>query len=85
MTAEYGGRVIATARYCKHAADDRPEAWAVSGWADRLFTRRTARRRLLTVQSSSLLDCLMFELFDMRLDFYKILVEIDLAAPDTQD
>jgi hypothetical protein len=39
MTAEYGGRVIATARYSAHAAADGQGAWIVSGHPRRLFTR----------------------------------------------
>jgi hypothetical protein len=42
MTAEHGGRVIATARNCKDAADDGRGVWAVSGWPGRLFTRNQA-------------------------------------------
>jgi hypothetical protein len=39
MTAEFGGRVIATARYSPHAAADGQGAWIVSGLPRRLFTR----------------------------------------------
>ena len=42
MTAEYDGRVIATARYSVHAAADGQGAWIVSDWAGRLFTRNQA-------------------------------------------
>jgi hypothetical protein len=42
MTAEYNGRVIATARYCRDAVDDGRGAWAISGWPGRLFTRNQA-------------------------------------------
>ena len=42
MTAEFGGRVIATARYSSHAAADGQSAWVVSGWPGRLFTRNQA-------------------------------------------
>jgi hypothetical protein len=42
MTAEHGGRVIATARYSAHAAADGQGAWVVSGWPGRLFTRNQA-------------------------------------------
>jgi hypothetical protein len=42
MSAEYGGRVIATARSCGHAEDDGPGVWAVSGWPGRSFTRNQA-------------------------------------------
>ena len=39
MTAEFGGRVIATARYSSHAAADGQGAWVVSDHPGRLFTR----------------------------------------------
>ena len=42
MTAEYDGRVIATARYSAHAADDGQGAWVVSDYPSRLFTRNQA-------------------------------------------
>jgi hypothetical protein len=42
MTAEYDGRVIATARYYAHAAADGQGAWVVSGFPRRLFTRNQA-------------------------------------------
>jgi hypothetical protein len=42
MTAEYGGRVIATARLCRGAIDDGRGVWAVSGQPGRLFTRNQA-------------------------------------------
>ena len=42
MTAEHGGRVIATARHSEHAAADGPGAWIVSGHPSRLFTRNQA-------------------------------------------
>jgi hypothetical protein len=42
MTAEFGGRVIATARYGSHAAADGRGAWIVSGLPRRLFTRDQA-------------------------------------------
>ena len=42
MTAEYDGRVIATARYCQHAKDDGRGVWTVSGWPGRFFTRNQA-------------------------------------------
>jgi hypothetical protein len=42
MTAEHGGRVIATARYSAHAAADSQGAWIVSGLARRLFTPHQA-------------------------------------------
>jgi hypothetical protein len=41
-TAEFGGRVIATARYSSHAAADGQGAWVVSGLPHRLFTRNQA-------------------------------------------
>jgi hypothetical protein len=41
MTAEFGGRVIATARYSLHAADGQG-AWVVSDFPSRLFTRNQA-------------------------------------------
>jgi hypothetical protein len=42
MTAEYDGRVIATARCSPHAAADGQGAWVVSGLLHRLFTRNQA-------------------------------------------
>ena len=42
MTAEYDGRVVATARYCEHDVDDGPGVWAVSGQPGRLLTRNQA-------------------------------------------
>ena len=39
MTAEFGGRVIVTARCSSHAAADGQSAWIVSGLPRRLFTR----------------------------------------------
>ena len=42
MTAEFGGRVISTARYTAHAAADGQGAWIVSGLPRRLFTRNQA-------------------------------------------
>jgi hypothetical protein len=39
MTAKFGGRMIATARYSSHAAADGQGAWIVSGLPRRLFTR----------------------------------------------
>jgi hypothetical protein len=42
MTAEFGGRVVATARYNSHAAADGQGAWVVSGLPRRLFNRNQA-------------------------------------------
>jgi hypothetical protein len=42
MTAEFHGRVIATARYSSHAAADGRAAWTVSGLPRRLFNRNQA-------------------------------------------
>ena len=42
MTAEHGGRVIATAQYCQHAVDDGRSLWTVSGRPGRLFIRNQA-------------------------------------------
>ena len=42
MTAEYDGRVVATARFSPHAAADGQGAWIVSGLPRRLFTRDQA-------------------------------------------
>ena len=42
MTAEYGGRVIATARYTSDAEADGQDAWIVSGLPRRLFSRDQA-------------------------------------------
>ncbi len=42
MTAEYDGRMIATARYSTDAAADGQGAWIVSGLPRRLFTRNQA-------------------------------------------
>ena len=38
MTAEYDGRVVATARYSPEAAADGQGGWSVSGLPRRLFT-----------------------------------------------
>jgi hypothetical protein len=42
MTAEYGGRVIATARYSSDAAAEGQRAWIVSGLPRQLFSRDQA-------------------------------------------
>jgi hypothetical protein len=42
MTAEFRGRVIATARYSSQAAADGQGAWMVSGLPRRLFSRDQA-------------------------------------------
>ena len=42
MTAEYDGRVIATARYSSHAAADGQGARIVSGLPSRMFSRDQA-------------------------------------------
>jgi hypothetical protein len=42
MTAEYDGRVVATARYSSHAAADGQGAWIVSGLPRRSFNRNQA-------------------------------------------
>ena len=42
IIAEYGERVVATARYRAHAAADGQGAWVVSGIPRRLFTRNQA-------------------------------------------
>ena len=42
MSAEYDGRVIATARYSKHAAASGDGVWIVSDRPSRLFTRNQA-------------------------------------------
>ena len=42
MTAEYDGRVIATARYSSHTAADGQGAWIVSGLLHRMFSRNQA-------------------------------------------
>ena len=42
MTAEFGGHVIATARYSSHAAADGQGAWIVSGVPRRLLSRNQA-------------------------------------------
>ena len=42
MTAEYNGRVIATARYSPGATADGQGGWTVSGLPHRLFTRNQA-------------------------------------------
>jgi hypothetical protein len=42
MTAEFGGRVIATARSNSHAAADGQGAWIVTGLPRRFFTRNQA-------------------------------------------
>ena len=52
MTAEYDGRVIATARYSVHAAADGQGAWLVSDWAGRLFTRNQAIAAMVLANGS---------------------------------
>jgi hypothetical protein len=42
MTAEYGGRVVATARYSTDAAADGQGAWIVTGLPHCVFTRNQA-------------------------------------------
>ena len=42
MTAEYGGRVVATAQYNAEAAAEGRSAWVVSGLPRRLFSRDQA-------------------------------------------
>jgi len=42
MSAEYDGRVIATARHSSHAAADGQGAWIVTDWPSRLLTRNQA-------------------------------------------
>jgi hypothetical protein len=42
MSAEFYGRVVATARCRSHEAADGQEAWVVSGLPRRLFTRNQA-------------------------------------------
>jgi hypothetical protein len=42
MSAEYDGRVVATARCSSHEAADGQEAWVASGLPRRLFTRNQA-------------------------------------------
>ena len=42
MSAEYDGRVIATAQCSSHEAADGQGAWIVSGLPRRLFTRNQA-------------------------------------------
>jgi hypothetical protein len=42
MTAEFGGRVIATAQYSSQAAGDGEGGWTVSDLPRRLFTRDQA-------------------------------------------
>jgi len=42
MTAEFDGRVIATARYSTDAAADGQGVWIVSGLPRRLFTQNQA-------------------------------------------
>jgi hypothetical protein len=42
MTAEYGGRVIATVLFSPHAAADGQGRWIMSGLPRRLFTRNQA-------------------------------------------
>jgi hypothetical protein len=42
MTAEHGGRVIASAKYSSGAAADGQGAWIVSGLPRRLFSRDQA-------------------------------------------
>jgi hypothetical protein len=41
-TPEFGGRLIAIARYSSQAAADGQSAWTVSGLPRRLFTRNQA-------------------------------------------
>ena len=50
MTAEYDGRVIATARYSARAAADAQGAWFVSGLPRRLFTRNQAITAMLLAE-----------------------------------
>jgi hypothetical protein len=60
MTAEHGGRVIVTGRYCEHAPDDGRGVWDVYGLPGRLFIRNQAItamvlvERLARVEASSL-------------------------------
>ena len=42
MTAEFGGRVVASARYSPEAVADDQGAWTVPGLPHRLFTRDQA-------------------------------------------
>ena len=42
MTAKFGGRMIATARYSSHAAADGQGTWIVSDHPSRLFNRNQA-------------------------------------------
>jgi hypothetical protein len=42
MTAEYGGRVIATAQYSSDAAANGQDVWIMSGLPRRLFSRNQA-------------------------------------------
>jgi hypothetical protein len=42
MTAEYDGRVVATARYSTDAAADGQDVWIVTGLSHRMFTRNQA-------------------------------------------
>jgi hypothetical protein len=50
MTAEHGGRVIATAQYSSHAAADGQGAWVVSDWPGRLFSRNKAITAMVLVE-----------------------------------
>ena len=50
MTAEYGGRVIATAWYSPQAAADGQSAWVVSGLPRRLFTWNQAITAMVLVE-----------------------------------
>jgi hypothetical protein len=50
MTAEFDGRVIATAQYSSHAATDGQGAWTVSGLPRRLFNRNQAITAMVLVE-----------------------------------
>ena len=50
MTAEFRGRVIATARYSSQAAADGQGAWMVSGLPRRLFSRDQAITAMVLVE-----------------------------------
>jgi hypothetical protein len=50
MSAEYDGRVVATARYCEPSAADGQGAWTVSGHPSRLFTRNQAITALVLAE-----------------------------------
>jgi hypothetical protein len=52
MTAEYDGRVIATARYNSHTAADGQGAWIVSGLPRRLFDRNQAITAVVLAERS---------------------------------